>query len=732
MDLQTELEKREIDDLYEELLKSFTRPLTPENLQLIHKAFQFASSAHMGVRRRSGEPYILHPLSVAKIVVSEIGLGTKSAVAAILHDVVEDTEYTVQDIEKMFGPKIAMLVDGLTKLSGTYDSKQATNFRKMLMTLSDDVRVILIKLADRLHNMRTLESMPLNKQLKICSETLYIFAPLAHRLGLYAIKCELEDLSLKFKDPETYRQIELNLHSEQERINYLVYDFSKPIQTKLYEENFDFTISGRTKSIYSIYQKMQTKNISFEEVYDLLAVRIVFKPKENLSEKRQCFEILSLVTDIYTPKPDRIRDWITIPKANGYESLHTTVMGPKGQWVEIQIRSERMDEIDERGFAAHYKYKGDNSAESELDKWLHKIRELLANPESDALDFLDEFKLNLFSREIVVFTPKGEMKMLPKDATVLDCAYDIHTALGNHCIGAKVNHALVPMSYVLKSGDQVEILTSEKQTPKAEWINIAVTARAKTKIKDSFKHEQKRHIEEGQKKLALQFEKLNVKPTSNTLKKLITYYGFHTKEQMYAGMGMGLVSLDDVEEALKTKAENRFVKFWNLTFSSDKKEEKIDKKKPFLLTEDSSKSNYKLAQCCNPIPGDNVVGFVSDGIESEGEQIIIHRKTCPEAIKLMSSRGDDIIQATWNRFKVLSYLTHLYLRGFDRQGMANQITNIISNEYGINMRSINMDAHDGIFEGHLYLYIHNTDNLNTLISKLLKLKGIDTVTRMDN
>jgi len=727
--LQTEIEKREIDDLFEEVLKSFTRPLTPENVQLIQKAYQFVSSAHMGVRRRSGEPYIIHSLSVAKIVVSEIGLGTKSAVAAILHDVVEDTEYTVQDIEKMFGSKISMLVDGLTKLSGSFDSKQATNFRKMLMTLSDDVRVILIKLADRLHNMRTLDSMPLNKQLKISSETLYIFAPLAHRLGLYVIKCELEDLSLKYKDPETYRKIELSLHSEEERINYLVYDFSKPIQAKLYDENFDFTVSGRTKSIYSIYQKMQLKNISFEEVYDLMAVRIVFKPKENISEKRQCFEILSLITDIYTPKPDRIRDWITIPKANGYESLHVTVMGPKGQWVEVQIRSERMDEIDERGFAAHYKYKGDSASESELDKWLHKIRELLANPESDALDFLDEFKLNLFSREIVVFTPKGEMKMLPKGATVLDCAYDIHTALGNHCIGAKVNHALVSMSYVLKSGDQVEILTSEKQFPKAEWINIAVTARAKTKIKDSFKQEQKKHIEEGLKKLTEQFEKLNVKPSSNTFKKLLNHFKFHTKEQLYAEIGMGLVSLDNLDEVLKTKSENRLVRFWNLTFSSDKKEEaKIDKKQPFLLTEDSTQSKYKLATCCNPIPGDSVVGFVS---EEEDQQIIIHRKTCPEAIKLMSSRGEDIIQATWNKFKVLSYLTHLYVRGFDRQGMANQITNIISNEYDINIRSINLDAHDGIFEGHLYVYIHNTDSLNILISKLLKIKGIDTVSRQD-
>lgn len=727
MDLQTEIEKREIEDLFEDLMKSFTRPLTPENEQLIRKAFQFASAAHMGVRRKSGEPYIIHPLAVAKIVVSEIGLGTKSAIAAILHDVVEDTDYTLIDIEKMFGEKVASLVDGLTKLSGTYDSKQATNFRKMLMTLSDDVRVILIKLADRLHNMRTLESMPQHKQLKITSETLYIFAPLAHRLGLYAIKTELEDLSLKYKHPEIYNQIELKLHSEEERINYLIYDFARPIQTALHDEKYDFSISGRPKSIYSIYNKMQTKNVTFDEIYDLLAVRIVFKPKEGQTEKSQCFHILSLITDIYTPKPDRIRDWITIPKANGYEALHVTVMGPKGQWVEVQIRTDRMDEIDERGFAAHHKYKGDNTAESELDRWLFKIRELLQNPESDALDFLDEFKLNLYSQEIVVFTPKGEMRMLPKDATVLDFAYDIHSQLGNHCIGAKVNHLLVPMSHVLKSGDQVEILTSDKQTPKPAWIDIAVTARAKTKIRDSFKQEQKKHIEEGRAQLNSQLEKLNIKPASNTLKKLINHFGLHTKEQLYAEIGMGMVALDNLEAVLQKKSENKFVKFWKLTFSSDKKNEKtIDKKKPFLLKEDEKNAGYTLALCCNPIPGDDVVGFATDD-----NSVIIHQKSCPEAEKLMSSHGDDIIEANWTKFKVLSYLIHLYVRGFDQQGIANKITNIISNDYGINMRSISLDAHDGIFEGNLYLYVHHTDNLETLINKLLEIKGIETVSRKE-
>ena len=730
MDLQTEIEKREIEDLFEDLLKSFTRPITYENEQLIRKAFNFANSAHMGIRRKSGEPYIIHPIAVAKIVVSEIGLGTKSVLAALLHDVVEDTEYTLADIENMFGQKVAMLVDGLTKLSGTFDSKQATNFRKMLLTLSDDVRVILIKIADRLHNMRTLESMSHNKQLKITSETLYIMAPLAHRLGLYAIKSELEDLSLKYKNPEIYKQIELKLRTEQERINYLVFGFTKPIQEKLHDEDFDFTVSGRTKSIYSIWNKMQTKNVTFDEIYDLLAIRIVFKPKDNISEKRQCFDILSLITDIYTPKPDRIRDWITIPKANGYEALHVTVMGPEGQWVEVQIRTERMDEIAERGFAAHFRYKEEGSTESELDKWLLKIRELLQNPSSDALDFLDEFKLNLYSQEIVIFTPKGEMKMLPKGATVLDFAYDIHTELGVHCIGAKVNHLLVPMSHVLKSGDQVEILTSDKQTPKPSWVDSAITARAQTKIREFFKLEQKKHIEEGRMKLNDQLDTLRVKPSSNTLKKLINHYGLHTKEQLYAEVGMGMVTLDNLEEVLLEKSVNKFVKFWKLSFSfgGDKKQENqvIDKKKPFLLTENQKKSNYTLAPCCNPIPGDDVVGFTS-----ESEPIVIHNKTCPEAVKLMSSQGDAIVEATWTKSKVLSYLIHLYMRGFDSQGIAHKITNVISNEYGINMRSISLDAHDGVFEGNLYLYIHSTELLEQLISNLMAIKGVDSVSRKE-
>lgn len=728
MSLQTDAEKRYIEDLFHDLLKSFSRPLTKENERQIKKAFNFANKAHLGIRRKSGEPFIVHPLAVAKIVTHEIGLGTKSAIASILHDVVEDTDYSLKDIENIFGDKIASLVDGLTKLSGTFDSKQAANFKKMLLTLSDDVRVILIKLADRLHNMRTLESLPPNKQLKISGETLYIFAPLAHRLGLYSVKTELEDHSLKYKQPDAYKEIKLQLHNQEERIKYLALVFSKPIQERLHKENFEFTVSGRPKSIYSIWSKMQKKNILFDEIYDLHAIRIVFKPKEGISEKRQCFDILSLITDIYKPKPDRIRDWITIPKANGYEALHVTVMGPEGQWVEVQIRTERMDEIAERGFAAHYKYKGDGSVESELDKWLKKIREQLQKPESDALDFLDEFKLNLFSREIIIFTPKGDMKIIPKDSSVLDFAYDIHTELGNRCIGAKVNHTLVPMSHILQSGDQVEILTSDKQKPKPAWLDLVITARAKSKIRDSFKNEQRKHIEEGQKILKTELGKLNIKPSSNTLKKLIEHFGLNTKEQLYVEIGLGLQKLDDLQSILEKKRENKFVKFWKLSFSTEKKNEDkdIDKKKPYLLEENQSQANYELSNCCKPIPGDDVMGYISDS-----SKIMIHRKNCPEAIKLMSSHGDNVIEVKWTRFKVLSYLSHINMKGFDRQGIVSTITNIISNEYDINIRSINFDAHDGIFEGNLFLYVHHTEDIEKLIAKLSKIKGIDSIERIE-
>ena len=732
--LQTKAEERLIQDYYDGLMKACELKVSDEGKDRIRKAFEFANTAHAGVKRKSGEPYIIHPLAVAKIVVEEIGLSATSIISALCHDVVEDTDYNLEDISNLFGEKVASIVDGLTKLTDEFtpqhDSKQANNFRKMLMTLSDDVRVILIKLADRLHNMRTLDSMAPNKQLKIAAETLYIFAPLAHRLGLYAIKSELEDLSLKYKHPDAYNEIQFRLHNQREKRDYLVTEFIRPIDEELKREGIDFIITERLKSIYSIWNKMQTKGVSFDEVYDLLAVRIVFNPKTNVSEKRQCFDILSLVTDIYKPKPDRIRDWITIPKANGYEALHVTVMGPQGKWVEIQIRTQRMDEIAERGFAAHYKYKNINDVENELDRWLQKIKDMLRNPESDALEFLDEFKMNLFSSEIIVFTPKGKMVNLPKNATIIDFAYEIHTELGNHCIGAKINHKLVPVSHVLQSGDQVEILSSKTQTPQLSWLNFLITAKAKTKVKQSFKLDRKKHIEQGRKIIEDQLSKYKIIPSADTLKKLSAYYGLTNKEQLYAQVGMGFLELANLDEVLQTRRENKLAKFWKLSFSTKKEgansSEKINKKTPFILKEDPEELNYTLAKCCNPIPGDDVVGYVSDE-----EHIIIHKRNCPEALKIMSQQGDNIITAEWTKFKRLSYLSRIKLSGFDRVGVVNEITTIISKQNNINMRTVHFDTHDGIFEGDLYLYIHSVQDLNELISRLMKIKGIDTVERIE-
>ncbi|HCY42337.1 MAG TPA: GTP pyrophosphokinase [Prolixibacteraceae bacterium] len=733
--LQTKAEQRLIQDYYDGLMKACDRKVSDDGKVRIQKAFEFANTAHAGVKRKSGEPYIIHPLAVAKIVVEEIGLSATSIISALLHDVVEDTDYTLEDISNLFGEKVASIVDGLTKLSDEFtpqhDSKQANNFRKMLMTLSDDVRVILIKIADRLHNMRTLDSMSPNKQLKIAAETLYIFAPLAHRLGLYTIKSELEDLSLKYKHPDAFNQIQFRLQNQREKRDYLVTEFIRPIVEQLKKEGIEFTITERLKSIYSIWSKMQTKGVSFDEVYDLLAIRVVFIPNPNVSEKRQCFDILSLVTDIYKPKPDRIRDWITMPKANGYEALHVTVMGPQGKWVEIQIRTQRMDEIAERGFAAHYKYKNINDVENELDRWLQKIKEMLQSPESDALEFLDEFKMNLYSSEIVVFTPKGRMVTLPKNATVIDFAYEIHSELGNHCIGAKINHKLVPISHVLQSGDQVEILSSKTQTPQLSWLNILITAKAKTKVKQSFKLDRKKHIEQGRKIIEDQLAKYKIVPSSDTLKKLSSYYNLTNKEQLYAQVGMGFLELDNLDEVLQTRRENKLAKFWKLTFTSKKSETanapgKIDKKAPFILKEDPDQSNYSLAKCCNPIPGDDVVGYIS----SE-DHISIHKRNCSEALKMMSQQGDSIITAEWTKFKKLSYLSRIKLSGFDRVGMVNEITTIISKQNSINMRTVHFDAHDGIFEGDLYLYIHNVQDLNELIARLKKINGIDNIERIE-
>ena len=741
----TQAEIRHIEDRYQDFLKVIQNKFDEGRLARIEKAFRFANAAHDGIKRKSGEPYIIHPIAVAKIVAKDLGLGATSIVTAILHDVVEDTEYSLTDIENMFGEKVARIVDGLTKLSGDFDSRQALTLKKMLMTLSDDIRVILIKIADRLHNMQTLDSMLPHKRIKIAGETLYLYVPLAHRLGLYAIKNELEELSFKYKHPEEYNQILYLLHNQEEKRNYLVNEFIKPIKEKLEAEHIDSTVTHRLKSTYSIWQKMQKKGVSFNEIYDLLAIRIIIKAKEKISEKRQCFDVLSIVTDIYKPKPDRIRDWITIPKANGYESLHVTVMGPQGKWVEVQIRTERMDEVAEYGFAAHYRYKDISTYENELETWIERIRDHLRNPDSDAFEFLDDFKLNLYATEINVFTPKGDMISLPQGSTIIDFAYEIHTELGNKCIGAKINLKLVPISHELQNGDQVEILTSENQSPKLEWLKFTTTAKARSKIKDAFKLEKKKHIEKGKQLVEDAMKEANSPLTANNLKKIIAHFNLNNKEQLYSEVGMGFLELQKLDKILGKKSENKLVKYWNITFSRKKKVEpknrqiiedddndelpgkKIDKKKPFILKEAQDNITYSLAKCCNPIPGEQVVGYLSSD-----DHVIIHKTDCKEIARLLANHGERIITAEWTRFKKQSYLTRLKLTGFDRVGIVNEVTNVISKEHNINMRSVKFDTNEGIFEGDLFLYIHNADDLINLTSRLEKIKGIDNISRDEN
>jgi len=733
----TQAEIRYIEDCYEDFLKEIRNKFDQERLARIEKAFRFANAAHDGIRRKSGEPYIIHPIAVAKIVAKDIGLGATSIVAAILHDVVEDTEYRLSDIENMFGKKVAHIVDGLTKLSGDIDSSQALTLKKMLMTFSEDVRVILIKIADRLHNMLTLESMPANKKLKIAGETLYLYVPLAYRLGLYNIKTELEELSFKYKQPEEYNQIMYLLHNQEEKRNYLVNEFIKPIKEKLAEEKFECEVTHRLKSSYSIWQKMQKKGVSFNEIYDILAIRIVIKPKPDISEKRQCFDVLSIVTDIYKPKPDRIRDWINLPKVNGYESLHVTVMGPQGKWVEVQIRTERMDEIASRGFASHHRYKDITTFEHELETWIERIRDQLKNPDSDAFEFLDDFKLNLVSADINVFTPKGDMLTMPQGSTVIDFAYEIHSDLGNKCIGAKINNKLVPVSHVLQNGDQIEVLTSKNQTPKLEWLKFTTSAKARAKIKDTFKLEKNQHIENGRILVEEAIQRAGVQLTWNNLKKLIAHYNLNNKEQLYSQVGMGFIELNNIEEVLVKKSENKLVKYWNITFGRKKEENylsedgdknpknKIDRKKTFVLKENQDNVTFSMAKCCNPIPGDEVMGFLSSD-----DLVIIHKTECEVLAKYMLNQGEKIVSAEWTKFKKQSYLTRLLLEGFDRMGIVSQVTNIISNENNINMRSVQFDTNDGIFRGELFLYIHNTEDLNNLIAQLKKIKGIENVSRI--
>ncbi len=725
-----------INSLLEQLIKNCSYCKSAKDEKLIRKAFKMANEAHKGTRRKSGDPFIIHPLEVAVIVSEEIGLGVTSTVCAILHDVVEDTDLTIEDIENAFGKKIASIIDGLTKISGVFDkesnSLQAENFRKMLLTLSEDVRVIFVKLADRLHNMRTLDSMPRNKQIKIAGETIYLYAPLAHRLGLYTVKSELEDLSLKYRYPEVYNEVAEKIKLTEERRLHLINHFSLPIIDSLDKNGFKFNITGRPKSIYSIWQKMHQKNVTFEEIYDLFAIRIIFEPKPDIPEKTQCWNVYSIITDIYAPKPERIRDWVSTPKANGYEALHTTVMGPNGKWMEVQIRSNRMNEIAERGFAAHWKYKDKTAPESELDKWIKRIRETLETPSSDAMEFLDDFKLNLFSSEIMVFTPKGHIITLPKNATALDFAYDIHTEIGNKSIGAKVNHRLVPLSHALTSGDQVEILTSEVQKPTLEWYQFATTVKAKTAIKNSLKSETKNRTEVGKQILIDKLKELNLTPSSRILKKLVPAYSSTHKDELYSKIGSELISLDNLKEILSKNTKNKWVRVWDLSLGRSQKKsghkEEYDSRGTLILREtmEDEESNYYLAKCCGPIPGDEVVA-----VRQEDGTLLVHRTDCNTAVKIMSSQGDKLVAAKWTQHKVLSYLAKIQLNGWDRFGVYNTITNTITKELNISMRTINLHGHDGIFNGTIDLYVHNTNDLNNLILNLMKLKGVESVHRVE-
>ncbi|HBL69885.1 bifunctional (p)ppGpp synthetase/guanosine-3',5'-bis(diphosphate) 3'-pyrophosphohydrolase [uncultured Alistipes sp.] len=728
-----------IKEKWDDLLLSCTKICkNDEDWNFIKRAFFLAKEAHEGVRRRSGEPYLLHPIAVAKIVIDEIGLGVKSVVAALLHDVVEDTEYTVEDMERIFGPKIASMVDGLTKMSGVFNadtSEQAEYFRKVLLTLSDDVRVILIKIADRLHNMRTLGSMPLNKQIKITGETIYLFAPLAYRLGLYSIKSELEDLCMKYRFPQQYAEITQKLHESEASRREFIDKFNAPIIAALNRDNFNYEISGRVKSVYSIWSKMQRKQIPFEEIYDLFAIRIVFKPLPFPSEKTQCWQIYSTITDIYTPKPDRLRDWISMPKANGYEALHSTVMGPDGVWVEVQIRTQRMEDIAERGFAAHWKYKHATISqdEDEFDKWLKQIRAALNSPTENAVDFLDNFKLSLYTSEIVVFTPKGEARKMPFGATALDFAYDIHSKIGNNAISAKINHKLEPITTQINSGDQIEIITADTARPKPEWLEIVTTAKAKSAIKSFLKRERQNNIERGMQLLEEKMKSLNIQLSGRVLRKIVPIYECNNKEELYSKIGAGIISLDDLEKVLKVNAKSKILKFWTL-FIPQKKEEGDETPQPGDIAPakdlPDNEPQFEIADCCKPIPGDKVVGYRDPATG----RIIVHKATCDELNRLAAQYGKNIVkeEIKWSQHKAMSYLVTLELRGIDRQGLLLDLAKVVSDDFNINIREVNIHSHDGIFEGNVSLYVKDAESLSAVMDKMRKIKGIETIKRKLN
>jgi GTP pyrophosphokinase len=728
--LNEEEEKKLILREYRSLLRVLKTKLKPGDKDLIRTAFEMAADAHKTMRRKSGEPYILHPIAVAKICADEIGLGIRSSICALLHDTVEDTDISLEDVEREFGNEIARIVDGLTKISNVVDvnaSKQAENFKKILLTLTDDPRVILIKLADRLHNMRTLDSMKRETQLKISSETVYVYAPLAHRMGLYNLKTEMEDLAMKYMEPEIYREIARKLSETKKERTKFINEFIKPIKEKLEKANINAEIYGRPKSIHSIWNKMKKKGVEFEEVYDLFAVRAILdSPPER--EKEDCWKVYSLITDEYNPAPERLRDWLSNPKSNGYEALHTTVMGPQGNWVEVQIRTLRMNEIAEKGLAAHWKYKEDTADESRFDKWFQQIREVISNQETDSIDFLQDFKTSFLAEEIYVYTPKGDVKMLPIGSTALDFAFAIHSAIGVKTIGAKVNHKLVPISHKLHSGDQVEIITSNKQKASEDWLGFVITSKAKGRIRDSLKEEKKSVADEGKYTVQRKLEGLGVSMSQHNIDELVHWYKLPSNLDLFYQVAVKNIDLKDLKEfkVLGDKIEApKPVKIQHEKIEYIPQPGKKDAEL-IIFGESSDKIVYNLANCCKPIPGDDVFGFVTTG-----KGLTIHRTNCPNAAKLLASYGHRVVKTKWAKNKEISFLTGIKIIGLDDVGVVNKITNLISGELKINISAITIEAKEGLFEGNIRLYVHDKEELDNLVRNLLSLPGIESVERYD-
>lgn len=729
--LSEEEEKKEILRQYRGLLRVLKSKMKPGDKILLRRSFEMAAEAHKTMRRKSGEPYILHPIAVARICVEEIGMGVRSTICALLHDTVEDTDITLDDIKREFGDEIAKIVDGLTKISNVMDaniSQQAENFKKILLTLTDDPRVILIKLADRLHNMRTMDSMKREKQLKISSETVYVYAPLAHRMGLYTIKTEMEDLAMKYMEPDTYRYIAQKLQeTRRERTRY-INDFIRPLKDKLERTGVDFEIYGRPKSIHSIWNKIKKKGVAFEEVYDLFAIRIIVNASTE-KEKEECWKVYSIITDSYNPAPERLRDWLSNPKSNGYEALHTTVMGPGGKWVEVQIRTKRMDEIAEKGLAAHWKYKEGKDDDSRFEKWFQQIRDALGNQETNSLDFLQDFKTSFLAEEIYVYTPKGDVKMLPVGATALDFAFSVHTVVGSKCIGAKVNHKLVPIGHKLKSGDQIEIITSNKQKPNSEWLNLVVTSRAKSKIKDSLKEERRTVAQDGKYTLEKKLAALNVPMNQANLDELCTFYKQNSALDLWYEIAIKKIDLRELKEF--TVAGDKIIAP-KINKPIEEPQQETSKREPkkdtelIIFGESSDRIMYTLANCCKPIPGDDVFGFITTG-----EGLKIHRTNCPNASRLLANYGHRVVKTKWAKNKEISFLTGLKIIGVDDVGVIHKITNLISGELKFNISAMTIEAREGIFEGNVKVFVHDKDELDNLVSELLKLPGITRVDRYD-